>query len=104
MMNRLSFRLRLAAVLAVCLTAPAMAEIARAPVSEAGRPVTKAQPMRLECWQHGQRIISEAPLQGFNLGPALRGQSVQFPRGGSGAAEVVLLAVGDATCLLRPAE
>lgn len=95
---------RLAAllVLAGLAALPAAAEIAKAPERRAPT-VTAPVAMRLECWQQGQRIIAEAPLQGFNLGTALRGQAVLF-QADNGAAEVVVLPLGESTCLIRPFE
>lgn len=67
-----------------------------------GTRATEPVPLRLECWQNGELIIQESGLEGLNLGAVLREHSALFRRQAGEAAEVVVLALGDATCLVRP--
>lgn len=93
----------LMAALVLALSLPGRAEIAKMPEREAA-PVVRSVPLGVECWQQGQRIIAERGLKGPNLGAVLREQALLLTRRDGGGAEVVIVALGDTTCLLQPVE
>lgn len=54
---------------------------------------------RLECWQGGNRIMSQSGLQAMTVGPALRGKTISFRRPGGQGASVVLLPFEHSLCV-----
>lgn len=54
---------------------------------------------RLECWQGGNRIMSQSGLQAMTVGPALKGKTISFRRPGGQGASVVLLPFEHSLCV-----
>lgn len=73
-----------------------------AATTEPPRPVHADEPLRLECWQEGVRVVEQAGLRGLSIPAATRESSVSFKRQGDANASVFLLPVADGLCLVRP--
>ncbi|MGH6913370.1 MAG: hypothetical protein ACREH3_06650 [Geminicoccales bacterium] len=73
-----------------------------AATTEPPRPVHGPEPLRVECWQEGVRILEERGLSGLSIAAATRESSVSFKRQGDGNASVFLLPVADGVCLIQP--
>jgi len=54
---------------------------------------------RLECWQGGNRILSQSGLQAMTVGAALKGRTISFRRPGGQGASVVLLPFEHSLCV-----
>lgn len=60
-------------------------------------------PLRVECWQDGQRIIVEDKLFGFSVNSLLDNASLSFRRAPGGNVNVFILSLKHSTCLIRDA-
>jgi hypothetical protein len=60
-------------------------------------------PLRVECWQDGQRIIAEDSLYGFTTNSLIDNSSLSFRRKAGGNANVFILSLKHSTCMIRDA-
>lgn len=60
-------------------------------------------PLRVECWQDGQRIITEDKLYGFTMNSLLDNSSLSFRRAPGGDVNLFILSLKHSTCLIRDA-
>jgi hypothetical protein len=86
------------------LAAAAQAELRQAPQSppgpSAGQPVVPSGPLRLQCWQYGEKILDLGALGDLQAPPARVGDWLSF-RSSLGAGDALVLApIGDAICLV----
>lgn len=73
-------------------------------VSETSAPRLAADtPLTVECWQEGQKIISENKLYGFTLSSLIDRSSVSFRRAPGGNVNVFIVSLKHSTCLIRDA-
>jgi hypothetical protein len=54
---------------------------------------------RLECWQEGNRIMSQSGLKAMTVGAALKGKTVSFRGPGGQGASVVLISFDHSLCV-----
>lgn len=69
----------------------------------AGPRLAADTPIRVECWQDGQRIITEEKLYGFSVNSLLNNASLSFRRTPGGNVNVFILSLKHSTCLIRDA-
>lgn len=60
-------------------------------------------PLTVECWQEGQKIISQNRLYGFTVNSLIDSSSVSFRRAPRGNVNVFIVALKQSTCLIRDA-
>jgi len=60
-------------------------------------------PLSVECWQEGQKIISESKLYGFTVSSLIDSSSVSFRRAPRGNVNVFIVSLKHSTCLIRDA-
>jgi hypothetical protein len=60
-------------------------------------------PLSVECWQEGQKIISQDKLYGFTVSSLIDSSSVSFRRAPRGNANVFIVSLKHSTCLIRDA-
>jgi len=60
-------------------------------------------PLSVECWQEGQKIISENKLFGFTVSSLIDSSSVSFRRSPRGNVNVFIVSLKHSTCLIRDA-
>jgi hypothetical protein len=60
-------------------------------------------PLSVECWQEGQKIISESKLFGFTVSSLIDSSSVSFRRSPRGNVNVFIVSLKHSTCLIRDA-
>jgi hypothetical protein len=71
------------------------------PSANAAQAATRLLPTyQMRCWQHGQLVLEEALTQ---APPEAAGQSIRLQGSAAGGTAVLLLNVGAATCLIKPA-
>jgi hypothetical protein len=86
------------------LAAAAQAELRQAPPSpagpSAGQPLVPPGPLRLECWQYGEKILDLGALGDLQAPPARVGDWLSFRSSAGGGDTLLLAPIGDAICLL----
>jgi hypothetical protein len=60
-------------------------------------------PLSVECWQEGQKIISENKLYGFTVSSLIDSSSVSFRRSPRGNVNIFIVSLKHSTCLIRDA-
>jgi hypothetical protein len=58
-------------------------------------------PLSVECWQEGQKIISESKLFGFTVSSLIDSSSVSFRRKPGGNVNIFIVSLKHSTCLIR---
>jgi len=58
-------------------------------------------PLSVECWQEGQKIISESKLYGFTVSSLIDSSSVSFRRNPRGNVNIFIVSLKHSTCLIR---
>lgn len=58
-------------------------------------------PLSVECWQEGQKIISESKLYGFTVSSLIDSSSVSFRRSPRGNVNIFIVSLKHSTCLIR---
>jgi hypothetical protein len=59
------------------------------------------QPLSVECWQEGVKIIAERDLHGISVNDLLQREAVSFRRQNENYPSVHVVALHDSTCLIR---
>lgn len=85
-------------------TTLAQAEVvgAKTPASKETSPVIHEEPVSLECWQKGRRIIMRDGLSGLAVKAVTRKGAVAFKQLDSDQPEIFLLPFEDSLCLVGP--
>ena len=65
-------------------------------------PVVHQEPVVLECWQQGRRIIRQGGLRGLAVKAVTRKGAVAFKPADSDQPEIFLLPFEDSLCLVAP--
>jgi hypothetical protein len=74
---------------------PRSPQIPAVPVSQ--------EPIRVQCWQKGLKIIDEGNLQGLSINAATSRDTVTFKREGDANASTYLIPFDHSLCLIQPA-